>query len=310
MSILTISVLIGALVLVIGAFFASLFTTERVDLDGRFSAEDVARQINAGMRNLPVSGSRFGKFYNRFLGKRMTYSIQKNAESGVIKTDVAELQRKIELLGLQDKTSAVEIITKKYLGLMSFFVLGIPAILSRQMIWILIAVIVFLSLFLLPESKLNDEVKSREDNIVMELPGFIEQVYMCIESGAELKGALVLVSSKYGGVLGKAFIGAFDAARISGDWTKELLGMAAEMKVEALQEFITDITVAYEKGNPLAETLKDEVKHINVIRKARNKEIVQSLSNKLLLPITLFIFLPMMLLVIFPTIIQALSIVQ
>ena len=310
MSILTISVLVGALVMVIGAFFVSLFTTEKVDLDGRYTKEEVERLISGGVRNLPVSGSRFGRFYNRFFGKRVTYSIQKNAQTGIVRADLAELQKKIELLGLQDKTSAVEIVMKKYLGLLSLLVLGVPAIISKQMLWILIAMIVFLSLYLLPQSKLEDAIKEREDDIVMELPGFIEQVYMCIESGAELKYALNLVAAKYGGVLGKAFQEAFRAARISGDWIKELLSMAQEMKVEALQEFITDITVAYEKGNPLAETLRDEVKHINMIRKARNKDIVQALPNKLLLPITFFVFLPMLMLVIFPTIIQALVIVQ
>ena len=80
------------------------------------------------------------------------------------------------------------------------------------------------------------------------------------------------------------------------------------MKIDALQEFITDVTVAYQKGTPLADTLRKEVGHINSIRRARNKERVNSLEQKLVIPITFFIFLPMLVLSIFPAAMQAMSI--
>ena len=306
MTILTVSILVSALVLLMFAFFYSLFRVEKIDLEDRFSEEDIGRRLQRGTRSYPVSKTLYGKFYGKFFGQKMTYRLQTGRN--LFNVDLDGLQRKIELLGLEEKTSAVEIVTLKYLGLASIVLIGIPAVASRQMFWMLMALVVFLSLFLLPTSKINEAVKNREDTCMTELPGFIEQIYMCIESGAELRGALVLVSSRSEGVLAQAFQKAFQDARFSGDWIKEVLSMGASMKIDALQEFITDITVAYQKGIPLADTLRQEVAHINSIRRARNREKVNSLAQKLVIPITIFIFLPMIVLSIFPAAMQAMEI--
>ena len=306
MTIFTVSVLTGMLVFLMFAFFYSLSRTEKIDLSKRFTEEDVSRMLQKGARSYPVSKTIYGKFYSKVFGQRMTYRLQ--TKNNLFNVDLDGLQRKIELLGLEEKTSAVEIVTLKYLGVASIFIIGIPAIASRQMFWMLLALIVFMTLFLLPTSKINDAVKNREDVCMTELPGFIEQVYMCIESGAELRGALTLVSNRSEGLLAGAFNKAFQDARISGDWIKELNAMGTEMKIDALQEFLTDVTVAYQKGIPLADTLRKEVSHINSIRKARNKEKVNSLEQKLVIPITLFIFLPMLVLSIFPAAMQAMAI--
>ena len=306
MTIFTVSVLTGVLVLIMFVFFYSLSRTEKIDLEERYSEEDISRRLQRGARSYPVSKTLYGKLYSRVFGQRMTYRLQTG--NNLFNVDLDSLQRKIELLGMEDKTSAVEIVTLKYLGIASIFIVGIPAMISGQMFWMLLALVVFMSLFLLPTSSINDAVKNREDVCMTELPGFIEQVYMCIESGAELRGALILVANRSDGLLAGAFRKAFQDARISGDWIKELLAMGAGMKIDALQEFITHVTVAYQKGTPLADTLRKEVGHINSIRRARNKERVNSLEQKLVIPITFFIFLPMLVLSIFPAAMQAMSI--
>ncbi len=306
MSILNISVLTGTLVFLLFLFVMSRFAGKKVDLEGRYTQAELDQKVYGRDRNLRVSASRLGKAYTKFNGDpAASYRIRKSAS--LFGIDLYELQEKIELVGMKDKTSAVEIVTMKLLGLISIPVFGIPAMMSKNVLYILLAFLVFLSLFSLPQAKVRGAERSREDSIIMELPVFIEQLYMCTEAGSNLYEALTVVSEKSNNALGEIFLKAFRNSEISGSWTKELIEAGKTLNIDAFQDFVNNIVVAQQKGIDISGALRSEVDHINAIRRSRIRANTSELEAKLVLPMAVFCFLPMMCLAVLPPMIAALQ---
>ena len=306
MTVLNISILAGALVFLLFLFVMSYYSGDKVDLEGRHTQDDIDRKVYGRERNLKVSKSRFGKIYARFTGSSgLSYRVRRSAT--LFGIDLDELQEKIELVGMEDRTSAIEIVAMKILGLLSLPVIGIPAIMSANVLYVLIEFLIFLSLFSLPQAKVRGAEKSREDAIIMNMPIFIEQVYMCTEAGSNLYEALILVSDKSDNELGEVFLKAFRNAEVSGSWTKELLEAAKTLNMDAFSDFVNNIAVAHQKGIDISDTLRQEVDHINAIRKAKIKANTSELEARLVLPMAGFCFIPMMCLAVLPPLIAALK---
>ena len=295
-----ISIFAALLVLLVFAFIESLRHVGKVQLMTRMGEQPELNRHRA----LSVSNSTFGTMCNRVLGK----SVDDNTFTKIatfLGINVDLLQHKIELLGKEEEISVVEIIVLKVIGIFCGVLIAIWAFSAKSMILAILGFIVFVALFMIPADKINDEIKERENRIQGELPNFISQVYMCIESGAPLREALMTVSTKTGGYVGKAVLDAFLAAQYSGRWEEELSQMARGMQVEALEDFVTDILIASQKGTSVSETLRSEVEHINKLEKARQKERVASLNSKMLLPMVVFFLLPIFAIVLLPALLQA-----
>lgn len=306
MSVLNISILAGALVFLLFLFVMSHYSGERIDLEGRHTRGDVEQKVYGREKSLMVSRSRFGKAYTSLTGETgITYRIRRMA--GLFGIDLYELQEKIELVGMEDRTSAIEIVAMKILGLLSLPVIGIPAMMSANILYVLIAFLIFLSLFSLPQAKVRGAEKEREDAIIRSLPVFIEQVYMCIEAGSNLYDALMLVSEKSKNALGEVFLKAFRNAEVSGSWTKEFVEAGKVLDMDAFTDFVNNVVVAHQKGIDISGALRAEVNHINAIRRARIRANTSELEAKLVLPMAAFCFLPMMALAVLPPMIAALS---
>lgn len=304
MSIPVLSFLVTVLVILISMFIYSLFDSQKVDLLGR--VDDIAlNSILKRNKGYEPSGSSFGKFYKKHLEIRFIGKLEKL--SSLLGVNMDYLQEKIELAGMKEKISAVEILALKVIGLMIIPVVGIPVLMSKQLFFSLLAFILFVALFFLPSEKVNDAIKEREKAIIHELPQLIEQLYMCMESGANLKPSLEIVSQKIGGVLGRELQAALTLSLYSGSWEKELTEMAEKTNVEPLQDFINDILIAFDKGISIVDILQEEVKHINSIRRSKLREERQTLQSKLIIPISLFFLLPTMVIIMFPIVIESLK---
>lgn len=304
MSVLNISILLGAWFFLLCLYIMSRYLGERLDLGD--DAREGGRRAYGSDRSLSVSGSRFGKAYARLHGGTgASYRIKKTA--GFFGIDLHELQEKIELVGMAEKTSAVEIVAMKLLGLLSIPVLMAPAIMSKNILYVLLAFIIFLSLFSLPQAKVRGAERAREDAIIMELPVFVEQIYMCTEAGSNLYEALIMVSERSDNAVGEIFLKAFRNAEISGSWTQELVEAGKTLNIDAFQDFVNNIVVAHQKGIDISAALRAEVDHINSIRRSRIRANVSELEAKLVLPMAVFCFLPMMCLAVLPPMIAALQ---
>lgn len=300
MSIELIGFMTGLLVLLIFGFIYSLHFTEKVSLNERIA---VSTLEDTGYR---VSNSEFGKLYkNAIQNKVSDRTIDKLAI--LFGVNVGVLQDKIELVGMEEYISAVEIVVLKVLGVIAGLVLGIGAFSVKNMPFAIVAFIAFVALFFMPEGKISDKEKERENAVIRELPKFIEECYLCIESGASLRESLEFVASRTQGILGKNFQEAFVRSKYTGRWENEVIEMASVLRVNALEEFINDILIANEKGVSIHDTLRKEVENIGMLKRANDKERVGALGTKVLIPMMIFFIIPMFVIVMAPALIQCMQ---
>jgi tight adherence protein C len=307
MSISVLSVLVAVLVILISIFFYSLFESKKVDLLGRVDDVTLNSILNRNKGYEP-SCSSFGRFYKKHLEIHFIGRLERL--SSILGVNMDYLQGRIELAGMKEKISAVEIMALKIIGLMVIPVVGIPAIISKQFMFSLLAFVFFVAVYFLPNEKINDAIKEREKKIIHELPLLIEQLYMCMESGANLKPALEIVSKKLGGVMGQELQTALTKSLYSGSWEKELTEMAEKINVEPLQDFINDIIIAFDKGISIVDMLQEEVKHINSIRRSTLREERQAIQSKLIIPIMIFFVLPTMAMIMLPIVLDSLIVLS
>ena len=303
MSIEVISFLVALLVLLVFGFIYMLNFSTKVELGERLGS---VKNVGSGFK---VSGSSFGRFYQEKIQKKVSDSTLTRLSS-LFGINMDAMQEKIELVGMEDSISAVEIVVLKIIGIIAGVALGVGAVSAKSMPLAIIAFVVFIALFFVPAEKITDKEKEREAEIMLELPVFIEQCYLCIEAGQTLREALEYVAAKTGGIVGKNFQDAFLRARYTGRWETEVTEMASVLKVSALEDFINDVLIASEKGVSIHETLRKEVGIINMLKRANDKERISAVSSKILLPMAFFFLLPMLAVVMAPALIECLAMLE
>jgi len=298
---------IGLLVLLVFMFVYSLFDVEKVDLLSRIQQGSIQAAVD-GRRGIRTSNSLLGQIYGKYAGATMIDRVEQFAV--YIGLNMEHLQSQIDLSDMTDKISAVEVVAFKILGLMFLPIAVAPVLYSGDMVLMIIAFLIFTALFFLPEGKIRNAIKVREESIIAELPTFIEQIYLCIEAGSNLKPALETVSDRIGGELGKAFHESFVMETYSGSWERELLGMCERMHIEVLEDFVTDILNASEKGISIVDTLQNEVKHINMINRSRIREMTERVNSSMVVPIIVFFVLPVVAIIMVPILLQVMEVLM
>lgn len=306
MSVMTMSILGALLAALIVAFIASLFFTEKVDLEGRIQKNMVEEMVSGAEPDRTITDTRYGNFYQHTFKRYMSNSTVSRM-ARLMGVDLRALQESVELAGLKEVTSAEELASMKFLGISGAVLFGSLGIIARDLLYIGVAVTVFGAGYILPQDKIKGAIKKRNNDILNELPGFVERTYMCMESGANLRQALEIVAQKSGGVLGREFIQAFTLAGYGTGWEKELELMATRIQVEPLQDFIVDIITANAKGVSVTNALKEEAEHINNIRRANALMAIGPLENQVMMLVMVFSLLPTMGILLLPVLINSLT---
>lgn len=307
MSVASMSILGAIMAALIIAFFASIFTSEKVDLSGRLEKSRVNELVGESMGVAHISNTRYGTLYKQVVRKRLgDKGIKRLAQFFGI--DLSTLQENIELAGMHEKISAEEIVSMKFLGLCGGILFGGGGIWYQDMTYILAGGIVFFAGFFLPQDKIKGKLKQRNISILDELPGFIERTYMCMESGANLRQALEMIADSSGGELGREFKAAFALSDYGTGWERELELMGDRIQVEALQDFVVDIIMANSKGISVTDTLKEEAEHINTIRRSNAMMAIGALETRVMLLVMVFSLVPTMGILMLPVLINSLAI--
>lgn len=307
MSVVTMSFFGAILAALIVTFFASLFFTDKVDLEGRIKKSQVDEIVDEADSSSMVTNTRYGNFYRQVIRRHVSEGRIQNMAKW-LGVDLHALQESVELAGLKEKTSAEELLSMKLLGLAGAVLAGSLGCVTQDLLYMAVAATSFLAGFVLPQDRVKGAIKKRNGDILNELPGYIERTYMCMESGANLRQALEIVSETAGGVLGQEFKKAFALAGYGTGWEWELEQMAARIQVEPLQDFIVDIITANSKGVSVTDTLKEEAEHINRIRRSNAMMVVGALETRVMLLVMVFSLLPTMGILLLPVLINSLSV--
>lgn len=295
------AVLAGVMAALTVLFLYTVTRPQGMDLRERLHADP------SYVRSYVYSNSRFGSFYRKKLSRIVPEGslMRFGASTG---TDIDSLQEKIEAAGLSDRISAIEVAAIKLIAVTASVIGFLAFAASRNMVVLLLTMFLSLSLYLLPEARIKERFRERQDDISAQLPHFIENTYLCIRAGAGLEESLRYIAQTSEGELGAVVRKAFVDASYTGSWEDELTAAAARLKVDAFEDFAGDIVMAMKTGADIEDTLRAEVDKITAVSEARIMGEIKKLPSKLSILQMAFCMLPMIVIVMLPVLIQLLGV--
>lgn len=254
-----------------------------------------------GFDFLKGSDSKLGKTF-RLRGKSIP-SIRDSVGSFVQgyypKDKINTLERKLMLAG-----NPYGLTSKSFLGVqfsLSILALIIGANLSVFNVPFVFSLLIAMILFLVPTAFVNQKIKKRQRDISRTLPDMVGLLATAIKAGVELSPSLEAISVSLPGELGRELRKAWEEMAAGKQLAQALNDMASRTGIPIVKNFVETIVTAYEKGGMnLSQVLEDFSNTVTAARRRRNKELGKKIPTKMMLPLFLCIFTPMLILLLTP----------
>ena len=287
----------------IAAYIGASGTTKGIDLLKRLPATE-SEQLKAQMMGQKMhSDTRYGKFYGKYLEKYISKDPEKLAKQLGIKTD--KLEEDIYTAHMEKKITVEEIISMKVVGLGGMLLFGVLcAAMNFDITMLLLAACCYILGSYYPNSLVTNKIKKRKEQMILDLPGFIELTYSVLDAGSPIREALSTIASKTSGPLAEEFRTVEAKTKVSGNWRAEMEKMSQRNGVEPLTDLVSDILIAEDKGTPVADVLKEDAVQMRALKNAKIMEKAKKLTTVMLIPMAFFSFLPMIVLILAPMLVQ------
>lgn len=154
--------------------------------------------------------------------------------------------------------------------------------------------------YMLPEFWLSHLVEKRRKQVDGQLLSFCDLLALCCEAGLSLNEAVKRVAEKMPGLLAELFGVAFREIELGRPRREALEAMTRQVASEELMLFVSALGEAERMGTPVAEVMRSQAQELRRVRRVRATEFAQKASVKMLVPVVLFMFIPMMVLLLAP----------
>ena len=238
------------------------------------------------------------KFYSAFYGFKEPEDIM--PKFGM---DVEEYYENCRLIDKEPNPKNV--VVKCTYGIIALLVSLLLTAFSGIILLIIPGVIAIAYCFLWEKHTLKKEGEKRRFQIQDELPDFLDLLSAELSIGLPIEQAIGILASRIDNLLSREFLWAFNATELgAGNWMQSLEYVAVKYNVETLNDFVSKVAVAYQKGVPIADTVAQETADIKNTHLLEVKERAGKMTNSILIPIALFQFLPILAFILIPVIIQ------
>src|SRR5205823_11124 len=144
--------------------------------------------------------------------------------------------------------------------------------------------------FLLPELYLNQIIRKRQHDIQRLLPDAMDLLVICVEAGLGFDGALLRLVQKTDNDLSHEFARVLQEMRVGRSRREALRDCVTRTQVPDLANFISALIQAEQLGVSVTQVLAIQADQMRTIRRQRAQEQAQQAPIKMLLPMLLFIF--------------------
>ncbi len=138
---------------------------------------------------------------------------------------------------------------------------------------------------------LSQEVRRRERRMIAELPAVAEMLALAVGAGEGAGGAIDRIARTSRGELAKELAVTLAEARAGTPLVRALENLADRTSLPALSRFVDGITVAIERGTPLADVLRAQATDV---REAGKRDLMESGGKReiaMMVPVV-FLILP------------------
>ena len=145
--------------------------------------------------------------------------------------------------------------------------------------------------FVAPDWELDRRLASRRTACLMELPGLLDMISLAVSAGMALEPALEVVARRSRGVVGQELQHASRQAALGqSSLVAALSEMAERNGIPELTAFVGQLRAAHEQGLPLVQTLSAQADGLREQKRIRIVEEGGKASVRMIIPVALFIF--------------------
>lgn len=156
----------------------------------------------------------------------------------------------------------------------------------------------------LPFFILRRKIKTRRHSMVKDLPDVLDLLTVSVEAGLGFDGALHKLSEKMSGALVEEFTRLLNEMRVGVPRRNALVAMAGRCSVEDVSVFVTSLVQADQLGVGIGNVLRVQSAAMREKRRQRAQEAAMKAPVKMLLPLVLFIFPTIFVILLGPAAIQ------
>jgi tight adherence protein C len=221
-------------------------------------------------------------------------------------TPVTSLNRarvSIAQAGLQGKVFPAQITTMSYILMfvipfMSLSFTGIP---TRLLCWQSAMLFIgFLLGYRLPFGYIQGKAQARQHEIRKALPFTLDLISISVEAGMALDGAMAIVMEKSTGPMADELNLTLREIRLGKGRNEALVDMGDRLGVEELKSFVTAVTYIARLGGSLVDVIRIQAQAMRIKRRQRAEEKAMKTPVKIMIPLVLFIFPSMFIVILGP----------
>lgn len=265
---------------------------KRIEKHREFSKEDVFEEFK--------EKNRYSDAFNKYIRPY----IKKNPDGfhkllGMLSIDLQSFQRQLLRADVKNITPE-EIAVLKAIGIFGFIFILLTTVMFIGIYGVAIALFFLIVFFVFPTSRLDRIYKKRSAEIKDTLPTYLRLLASATSVGLTIEEAIRKVSRKYPCLLSEEFKKVENEAKYSNDWSQALENMAFKNDIDELHNLISEIKITKEKGTPITEVLIRHADKIDMESTFTITERARKKSTTMILPIFLFLFAPLLGIILLP----------
>ena len=252
--------------------------------------------------------------YSKPFSERVIKPVMESVGKGLLKLAPTEWIRSMEakiIMAGKPKNRGV----KDWITLQAIFILifpgGILFLLSqlhallKDLLMVVVAITAVIILY--PNMTLNSKIRTRQKEILKSLPDVMDLLTVSVEAGLNFDAALSKVVQKMPGTLSREFETVLQEIKVGRSKKDALYDMADRLSVQDLRSFIGAVVQADQLGVSLGRVLRIQAEQIRLNRKQRIQEQAMKAPVKILIPMVIFIFPVIFIVLLGPVVINLLD---
>lgn len=214
-----------------------------------------------------------------------------------------QVRRELTLAGLDSSVRAEDFVAMQILAAIGGVVFGLMYLtFGGGSVTMRLGALVLLSLvgILLPESWLKRKIEARKHAIFMDLPDVLDLMAISVEAGVGFEAALEIVCEHFRSPLALELARTLREMSLGLARHEALQNLKKRTEVPELSNFILALVQADALGMPIGRVLHTQSGEMRMRRKMYAREKAAKMPVKILFPLVLFIFPPILVIIVGP----------
>lgn len=202
------------------------------------------------------------------------------------------------------RPNAKRLIVNTIYGFAAFLVSILLSLLVSP-VFAALGVFLFFYLVFFEQQRLNSKAEEMKEQVAAELPRFLDILQTELIVGLPIETSIYIICEKFDSLISREFLEALNEMElgISG-WQQALEKVAAKYDIETLSDFVLDVSTSYMKGVSITDSVVRKTKEVKETHLLNIEERAGKATNTMLIPMAIFQFIPLIVLIMFPTMIQ------